>query len=86
MSHPSLFPLKALLLIGGQSRRMGTDKASLIFEGQTLLERSLALISPHVPEVFLSIAHGETRSFEQSTIRDLTPNPGPLGALGPGWE
>ena len=74
-------PPKALLLIGGKSRRMGQDKAALLFDGQSLLERTLATLQPHLPEVFLSIAHDETREFAQPTIRDLTPNPGPLGAL-----
>ena len=74
-------PLKALLLIGGKSRRMGSDKASLVFEGKTLLERTLAVVSAQVPETFLSIAHDETREFEQATIRDLTSNPGPLGGI-----
>lgn len=73
--------LKALLLIGGKSRRMGSDKASLVFEGQTLLERTLATVSAQVSDLFLSIAHDETRQFEHPTIPDLTPNPGPLGGL-----
>lgn len=77
----SRFPTKALLLIGGKSRRMGTDKAALIFEGKTLLERTLATVSSAVSEVFLSVAHDEERDFPQPLIRDLTPNPGPLGGL-----
>ena len=60
---------------------MGQDKAELSFQGKTLLERTLATLQPHLPEVYLSIAHDETRTFSQPTIRDLSPNPGPLGAL-----
>lgn len=75
------FPLKALLLIGGKSRRMGTDKASLIFEGQTLLEKTTATVSSHITEIFLSVAHDETREFAHPVIPDLTPDPGPLGGL-----
>lgn len=74
------FPLKALLLVGGKSRRMGTDKASLIFEGQTLLQRTLATLTPQVPEFFLSVAHDDTRD-DFPTIPDLTPSPGPLGGI-----
>ena len=75
------FPLKALILIGGKSRRMGRDKASLLFEGETLLDRSLAIVSQFIPEVFLSVAHGETNTYSHPTIPDLTNNPGPLGGL-----
>lgn len=72
---------KVLLLIGGKSRRMGQDKAALVFEGQTLLDRLLSVLRPHLSEVFLSIAYDESRTFDLPTIRDLTANPGPLGAL-----
>ena len=74
------FPLKALLLVGGKSRRMGTDKASLVFEGQTLLERTLSTVTPLVPQHFFSVAHDDTRDLSP-TIPDLTPNPGPLGGI-----
>lgn len=72
---------KVLLLIGGKSRRMGQDKAALVFEGETLLDRILAVLRPHLSEISLSIAHDESRAFNLPTIRDLTLNPGPLGAL-----
>jgi len=35
--------LKAIILAGGQSRRMGRDKASLRWEGKSFLDRALAL-------------------------------------------
>ncbi|MBK1834630.1 NTP transferase domain-containing protein [Roseibacillus ishigakijimensis] len=75
------FPIKALVLVGGKSRRMGQDKAQLEFEGKTLLERLLAVLAPRVPEIFLSVAQEEQRSFQRPVIRDLTSNPGPLGGL-----
>lgn len=75
------FPIKALLLIGGKSRRMGKDKATLLFDGKTLLEHTLAVLAPHIEEVFLSVAHDEERTFDRPTIADLSANPGPLGGL-----
>ena len=72
--------LKALLLVGGKSRRMGTDKASLVFDGQPLLDRTLATITPQIPNYFLSVAHDDSRDTHP-TIPDLTPNPGPLGGI-----
>jgi molybdopterin-guanine dinucleotide biosynthesis protein A len=41
------------ILIGGASTRMGTDKSSLILDGQTLLERTIAAISPLVGEILI---------------------------------
>ncbi|GHC46452.1 NTP transferase domain-containing protein [Roseibacillus persicicus] len=75
------FPVKALLLIGGKSRRMGRDKASLVFEGKSLLDRTLEVVTPHIGDVYLSVAHDDERSFSQPVIADLSPDPGPLGGL-----
>ena len=40
----------AIMLAGGQSSRMGQDKASLEIEGQTMLERLLVTLRPLVAE------------------------------------
>ncbi|MEM9081667.1 MAG: NTP transferase domain-containing protein [Verrucomicrobiota bacterium] len=71
----------ALLLIGGQSRRMGTDKANLEVDGKTLLQRTTDLLEPLVSQIHLSVAHDDQRPFDLPTLPDLSPNPGPLGGL-----
>ena len=43
----------ALVLCGGRSRRMGTDKAALPFGDESLLQRVVRLVSPVVHEVWL---------------------------------
>jgi molybdopterin-guanine dinucleotide biosynthesis protein A len=42
-----------VILIGGGSTRMGTDKSALIIDGHTLLERTIAAISPLVGEILI---------------------------------
>lgn len=79
-------PIKALILLGGKSRRMGTEKASLTFGNQTLLEHIIETVRPQLPEAFLSISYQEDRSFSLPTIRDLTEDPGPLGALAAAFQ
>jgi len=37
-------PITGLILAGGKSRRMGTDKAALVFEGETLLDRARRIL------------------------------------------
>lgn len=43
-----------LVLAGGLSRRMGTDKAGLIFGGEPLAHRVVARLSPQVSAVWLN--------------------------------
>ncbi|AJY47450.1 molybdenum cofactor guanylyltransferase MobA [Martelella endophytica] len=46
--------LPAVILAGGQSRRMGTDKARLRIAGRTLLDHAIARLSPHVGPMVIS--------------------------------
>ena len=68
-----------VVLVGGASRRMGTDKASIDFNGTTLLDRTVAVLS----EVFTSvvISGGDLASQGVRVIPDLVPGLGPLGGL-----
>ncbi len=73
--------MKALILTGGKSSRMGQDKASLQIGGVTQLERIHALVQPLTDQIFLSVAHGDTAERSLPTLPDLEPSPGPLGGL-----
>ncbi len=75
-------PLHGLLLAGGKSRRMGSDKAELVVEGDlSLRDRGLQLLDAVTTETRLSIAQDDQRSYQSSTIRDLRPDAGPLAGL-----
>lgn len=45
----------ALILCGGESRRMGSDKASLIYKGQSLLEHTKKIVSSAGIEKIFSV-------------------------------
>ncbi len=78
--------VRALLLIGGKSRRMGRDKAELRIGTETLQERIIRILKSRVADVRLSVSHADTRTFEEAVIRDLREDAGPLGALEAAFE
>ena len=51
--------VSAILLAGGRSSRMGSDKASLMLAGQTLLQRSVAVLSEVAAEIVIVHAPGQ---------------------------
>ncbi|MGB9404562.1 MAG: molybdenum cofactor guanylyltransferase [Candidatus Acidiferrales bacterium] len=69
------------ILAGGQSQRMGRDKALLELSGKTLLARAASLLEPltGTPTVI-----GPPELYSSSSLRviaDLTPRIGPLGGI-----
>lgn len=75
-------PLHGLLLAGGKSRRMGTDKAELVVQdGLTLRERGIQLLQTVTHDVHLSIAADDTTTYSVPTLTDRRANAGPLAGL-----
>ncbi|MGH2660413.1 MAG: molybdenum cofactor guanylyltransferase, partial [Actinomycetota bacterium] len=71
----------ALLLTGGSSRRMGTDKARLMVDGCSLAERAAEALAV-VCDPVLEVGPGHTAL---PAVREDPPGSGPLAALGAGW-
>jgi molybdopterin-guanine dinucleotide biosynthesis protein A len=69
--------IEGFILTGGESRRMGTDKSQLTFEGQTFLERIAAQITAH--DIPLTVVGKAPPEFH--AVSDIKPNWGALGGL-----
>jgi molybdopterin-guanine dinucleotide biosynthesis protein A len=78
-------PLAAVVLAGGASRRMGRDKATLPFEGSTLVERVVAAVGVRCSPVFVIAAPGQPLpELSAHVLRDEIRGVGPLVATGRG--
>ncbi|WP_367160267.1 NTP transferase domain-containing protein [Kozakia baliensis] len=55
MGNLTLPPLYGLVLSGGESQRMGQDKAGLLYTGRPQLARAFDLLAAHVDRCFVSL-------------------------------
>ena len=78
--HARVADLTAFVLAGGKSTRMGANKAFLVLDGKTLLDRALHTLRRLTPEVMIV---GERSKFEQfgPVIEDVFRNRGPLAGI-----
>jgi molybdopterin-guanine dinucleotide biosynthesis protein A len=70
----------ALILAGGESRRMGQDKASLVLNGMTLLEHVTRTMQSVFPKVIVSVRRLREDVGTQQ-VCDETEARGPLAGL-----
>jgi molybdopterin-guanine dinucleotide biosynthesis protein A len=82
-----MIDLGAIILAGGKSSRMGRDKASLDFEGETLLERVTRRVAEAVEIVVVVAAPGQEiprLAANVRVVRDDVPDQGPLRGIATG--
>jgi molybdenum cofactor guanylyltransferase len=73
----------AFILAGGKSARMGTDKAFVMFEGRTLLDRALDLARSVAPNVRIVGKPDDAVKFQDygPIVEDVFRDCGPLAGI-----
>ena len=80
----ALAPLYGLVLAGGESRRMGRDKATLAYRGRTQLEAAYELVARHCERAFVSVRGDQVREPVRAAlpqIVDVHPGIGPIAGI-----
>jgi molybdopterin-guanine dinucleotide biosynthesis protein A len=73
--------VSVFVLSGGQSTRMGSDKALLTLGGKTLLERALSLAHRITPRVAILGSRERYAATQEWIIEDEFPGCGPLAGI-----
>ncbi|HTS68597.1 MAG TPA: molybdenum cofactor guanylyltransferase [Terriglobia bacterium] len=81
VAQPMQQDVTAFVLSGGQSTRMGRDKAMLPFQGSTLLERALGLARQVAPRVGILASRARYAAMGAWIVEDEFPDCGPLGGI-----
>ena len=71
-----------IILAGGQSRRMGTDKAFVVFQGRMLVERVVDALAQVCGEIVIVTNDPQPYTrFDARVVPDSVPGFGPLAGL-----
>lgn len=70
-----------VVLVGGESTRMGRDKALIERDGQTMMQRAIELLRPHAREVLVIGDPAKYGPQHARVVPDDVPGKGPLGGL-----
>lgn len=74
--------MTAIILVGGKSKRMGTNKAFLKLQGKSFLELQIELLQKLFDEVIISANSPEDyEGFGLPVVTDIYPEKGPLGGI-----
>lgn len=74
-------PIQGLVLAGGSSARMKRDKAALLYQGKSQLDRAVELVARHVNPVFVSVRASQKSDPARARyplIVDSVPGQGPI--------
>jgi len=78
--------ITGIILAGGKSSRMGTDKGFLLLNHKPFVEYSIEALKPFTSEILIISDYSEYDKFGLKRITDITKNAGPVAGICAGLE
>lgn len=73
--------ITGIILAGGKSSRMGTDKGLQLLSGKPMISYGIELLSPFCKEILISSSSDGYHSFGCKVVADVHPGIGPMGGI-----
>lgn len=73
--------ITGIILSGGKSLRMGTDKGFLLYDGKPFVQYSIEALKPLVSNIMIVSNKVDYDAFELKRIEDVIENAGPLAGV-----
>ena len=73
--------ITGIIVAGGKSSRMGTDKGFLKINGKTFMERIIKVLKPLVNDIIIVSNNSDYDTFGHRRVEDIIGNSGPLAGL-----
>lgn len=73
--------ITGIILAGGKSSRMGTDKGFLKLKGISFMQRIIETITPYVNDIMIISNNTDYDAFQLKRVEDIFKDSGPLSGL-----
>lgn len=78
--------ITGIILAGGKSSRMGTDKGFLVLNGKSFMQRSIEALKPLVSEIIIVSDNPDYDVFGFKRVTDVIKNAGPVAGICSGLQ
>ncbi len=73
--------ITGIILAGGKSSRMGTDKGFLMLNNKSFTQHSIDALTPLVSEIIIVSNHDNYDTFDLKRVEDLIEDAGPVAGI-----
>lgn len=73
--------ITGIVIAGGKSQRMGSDKGAIEFNGKTFMQHSIDALTDITNDVFIVSNSSTHDCFNLKRVNDIVENSGPLAAI-----